>query len=139
MGGSPEQSQKSTDRQKNQFPPISLELQDNLNSIVGDIVNNLGYIGAMVATLEPDNSLPVRAYAVDTSPEILDVLKWLEKNFNVGFISPKSVVYLEDKKCAKNLSVRAIKGTNGRPEIIVSNELHDLITPVLPKWVSKKD
>lgn len=130
------EDQSSNDNQH--FPPIPSELQENLNRIVSNIINNLGYVGAMVATLEPDDSLPVRAYAVDTSPEILEFLNWLETKFNIGFISPKSVAYLDRKKYRDNLSVRAIKGTNGHPEIIVSDNLHDLFQPVLPKWVSNR-
>jgi signal transduction histidine kinase len=104
-----------------------------LQTIVDAVVQKLGYVGAMVATLEPDKTLPVRAYAVDIAP---DLLKQLEDRLGVTFIGPKSVAYLNDERFEDNLSVRAVKGKDGHPEIIISNELHDLFRPVVNKYLS---
>ena len=74
---------------------ISLELQETLQHIVDDVVKSLGCVGAMVATMEPNNTLPVRAYSVAIAPGL--VKQW-EKRLGVGFVGPKSVSYLDNKK-----------------------------------------
>ncbi|MDX1524433.1 MAG: GAF domain-containing protein, partial [Anaerolineae bacterium] len=107
---------------------ISPDLQNTLQHIVDDVVSNLNCMAAMVATLEPDNSLPVRAYATSIAPEIISQG---EKLLGLSFIGPKSVSYLDDKKFQDNLSVRAVKGTNGQPKIMVSDSLFDLVRPVI--------
>jgi signal transduction histidine kinase len=104
-----------------------------LQTIVDAVVQKLGYAGAMVATLEPDNSLPVRAYSVDIAPGLL---KQLEDRLGVSMIGPRSVVYIHDERFKDNLSVRAVKGANGHPEITISDELHDLFRPVVSKPLS---
>lgn len=119
----------------NEYPPaIPPELEATLQRIVDDVVNGLGCVGAMVATLEADNSLPVRAYSVDISPTLV---RQLEDKLGVSFINPKSVAYIDDKKFKDNLSVRAIKGAAGRPEkYVVSDQLYDLFRPVVNKPLS---
>jgi len=52
-------------------PPTSDELQTVLQRVVDDVVSGLNCVGAMVATLEMDNSLPVRAYSVNIAPNLL--------------------------------------------------------------------
>jgi hypothetical protein len=83
-----------------------------LQMIVDAVVHRLGYMGAMVATLENDNALPVRAYAVDMGAETLGRL---ERYLGVSFDSPRAVVYLDEERYHNNLSVRAVRGDNGRP------------------------
>jgi signal transduction histidine kinase len=114
--------------------PISNELQTVLQRIVDDVVAALGCVGAMVATLEMDNSLPVRAYAVDVAPTLL---KTIEDKLGVSFIGPHSVAYLDDKKFKDNLSVRAVKTQNGGPDVVISNKLHDLFRPVVSRPLSE--
>jgi signal transduction histidine kinase len=104
-----------------------------LQTIVDAVVQKLGYVGAMVATLEPNNTLPVRAYSVDIAPSLI---RQLQDRLGVGFIGPQSVAYLDEKKFEGNLSVRAIKGTDGQPEIVVSDQLYDLFRPVVGKRLS---
>jgi signal transduction histidine kinase len=104
-----------------------------LQTIVDAVVQKLGYAGAMVATLEPDNSLPVRAYSVDIAPGLL---RQLEDRLGVSMVGSRSVAYIHDERFKDNLSVRAVKGTNGHPEIVTSGELHDLFRPVVNKPLS---
>ncbi len=120
---------------------VILSLQANITDetqvlqiIVDTVVQKLGYIAAMVATLEVDNSLPVRAYAVGFDSS---TLKSLEKKAGIGLASSKAVAYLDDERFQDNLSVRAVKGVNGRPQkFIVSDRLYDLFRPVVNKPLS---
>ncbi|MFN8457333.1 MAG: GAF domain-containing sensor histidine kinase [Anaerolineae bacterium] len=119
---------------EHKFLDISPGLQATLQNIVDDVVATLNCVGAMVATLEANNSLPVRAYAVKVAPEII---KQLEARLGISFVGPKSVAYLDDKKFKDNLSVRAIRGSNGRPQpYLISNSLYDLFRPVVNKPLS---
>ena len=105
-----------------------------LQLIVDTVVQRLGYIGAMVATREDDNSLPVRAYAVGFESKILENL---EDKLGLSLISPRSVAYLDDERFEENLSVRAVKGSNGHPErFVVSDNLYDLFRPVINRPLS---
>lgn len=116
------------------IPDISPELLAVLQRIVDDVVEGLGCVGAMVATMEGGNALPVRAYFVDIAPGLLTQL---ENRLGISFVSPRSVAYLDERRFRDNLSVRAIKGRNSHPEIVVSNELHDLFRPIVNKHLSK--
>jgi signal transduction histidine kinase len=121
---------------------VTLAMQANMTDetqilqiIVDTVVEKLGYVGAMVATLEANNSLPVRAYAVgfDTT-----LLRQLEARLGVSFIGPKSVAYLDDPRFRDNLSVRAVKGVDGHPQkLLVSDSLYDLFRPVVNKLLSR--
>ena len=91
-----------------------------LQIIVNTVVQKLGYVGAMVATLEADNSLPVRAYAVGFDSKLL---KSLEDKLGVSLIGPKSVAYLDDARFEENLSVRAVTGLDGRPQEFVVSDI----------------
>jgi len=121
---------------------VTLAMQANITDetqilqiIVDTVVEKLGYVGAMVATLEANNSLPVRAYAVGFNTSLL---RQLETRLGVSFIGPKSVAYLDDPRFQDNLSVRAVKGTGGEPEkLLVSNDLYDLFRPVINKPLSR--
>jgi hypothetical protein len=105
-----------------------------LQRIVDDVVEGLGCVGAFVATLEPNNTLPVQAYSVDIAPGLL---RQLETKLGVDVIGPKSIAYLDDTKFKDNLSIRAVKGIEGRPEkFVISDQLYDLFRPVVNKTLS---
>ncbi|MCB0009930.1 MAG: hypothetical protein KDE04_25870, partial [Anaerolineales bacterium] len=57
------------------FPEISPRLQAVLQEIVTDVVAKLGCVGAMVTTLEQGNALPVRAYSLRFSVDLLERLE----------------------------------------------------------------
>ncbi|MEM7332855.1 MAG: GAF domain-containing protein [Chloroflexota bacterium] len=103
-----------------------------LQTIVDTVVNDLNYVGAMVATLEMGNSLPVRAYALKSN--LANLLSKLESKAGISLVGPRAVVFLDDEKYKDNLSVKAVKGLNGRPEkYIMSGSLHDLLRPIADK------
>jgi signal transduction histidine kinase len=105
-----------------------------LQTIVDAVVVKLGYAGAMVATLESNKALPVRAYRIDVAPNLLNQL---EKQAGLSLVGPRSVVYLDDEKFKDNLSIRAITGDNGKPEkFVVSDKLHDLLRPIASRHLS---
>lgn len=102
-----------------------------LQSIVDAVVQELGYEGAMVATLENGNALPVRAFALDDTPQIL---AHLESKAGMSLLGPKSVVYLDKPRYQANLSVRAVKGIDGRPQkFLTSDYLYDLLRPFITR------
>ncbi len=102
-----------------------------LQSIVDAVVQELGYEGAMLATLENGNALPVRAYALDDTPQILT---HLESKAGMSLVGPKSVVYLDKPRYQANLSVRAVKGLDGRPQkFLTSDHLYDLLRPFITR------
>ncbi len=100
-----------------------------LQTIVQGVVEDFGYTGAMVATLEDGRALPVRAYAVDLDPAIVAAM---EQTVGIGLLGPHAVVYLDDDQYQDNLSVRAVTGLNGRPQkYLVSDQLYDLFRPLV--------
>lgn len=114
---------------------------DVLQTVVDAVVHELGYQGAMVATLEDGRALPVRAYALEGSNALLG--QW-EKLAGKSLIGEDAVVYLDDEKYKDNLSVRAVKGLNGEPgsasgrpqNYLTSNNLYDLLRPIAPKAIA---
>lgn len=105
-----------------------------LQTVVEAVVYELGYQGAMVATLEEGRALPVRAYAIEGTTALLT--RW-ERMAGKSLIGPEAVVYLDNEKYKNNLSVRAVKGINGRPQhYLTSNNLYDLLRPIAPKAVA---
>ncbi len=122
-----------TSQDNQEIPDISPELRAVLQHIVDDVVAGLGCVGAMVATLEEGNALPVRAYSVDIAPSLL---AQLEDKLGVSFIGPRSVAYLDERRFKDNLSVRAVKGRDGHPEVVISDQLYDLFRPVVNKSLS---
>lgn len=105
-----------------------------LQTIVDTVKDELGYVGAMVATLETGNALPVRAYALDAGAGLLSNL---ESKAGISIIGPKAIVYLDEEQYKDNLSVRAVKGLNGRPEnYIISDSLYDLLRPIADKTLA---
>lgn len=113
----------------------AIGLEAMLQSIVKDVVDVLGYAGAMVATYEQGDALPVRALYVDPQlalPE--DIAQW-EKQISglvgrpIRITDPQIArVYVYDEQYAGNLSVRAAKA--GGP--VLSDELYDLFRPIVP-------
>lgn len=105
-----------------------------LQTIVNVVVAELGYAGAMVATLENGNALPVRAYAVDKATR---TIHQFEAQVGVSLIGEHAVVYLDDEAYQENLSVRAVNGLNGRPEnYLISKHLYDLLRPVTNREIA---
>ncbi len=127
------QNSNNEEQSSPNIPEISPDLQTLIQRVVDDVVTHLGCVGAMVATLEPENTMPVRAYAIDIPAGLL---KQLESKLGATVIGPRSVSYLDDKSFKDNLSVRAVKGVNDRPQIVVSDKLYDLFRPVVNKPLS---
>ena len=116
------------------FPPITPNLQRVLQYVVDDIVERLGFVGALIATLEEGKALPVRAFTVDFNPKLLNQL---ESSLGVSLLGPQSVVFLEDSKYKKNISVTAIQSFKKEAEkYVISNELYDLLRPIIRKGPS---
>jgi len=75
-----------------------------LNTIVQGVVNGLGYVGAMVATCEPDDTLPVRAYFINpkliTEQQIKNLEQTLSKliGIEIGLVAPIARAYLRDER-----------------------------------------
>ncbi len=110
-------------------------LEATLQGIVQDVVDVLGYAGAMVATYEQGDSLPVRALYVDpTVATDLDIKQWERSiselaGYSISITDPDVArVYVYEDECAGNLSVRAV--TAGGP--VTSDALYDLFIPVAP-------
>ncbi len=108
--------------------------KDVLQAIVDAVVLELGYAGAMVATLENGNALPVRAFAVD---ETMPFVSQFEAQAGASLIGDQAVAYLDDEAYKENLSVRAVNGLNGRPEnYLISEHLYDLLRPVATREIA---
>lgn len=104
-----------------------------LQVIVEAVVDELGYAGAMVATLEGGNALPVRAFAVDES---MSVIHQFEAQAGASLLGAQAIVYLDDPQYQENLSVRAVNGLNGRPEnYLISKHLYDLLRPIVSEEI----
>ncbi len=112
-----------------------ISLQSTLQGIVEDVVTVLGYAGAMVATYEQGDTLPVRAIYVDPSITTQEEIQRWEKaisriaSYPVSITDPDIArVCVQRSEDAGNLSVRAVTG--GGP--VTSDSLYDLFTPVAP-------
>jgi signal transduction histidine kinase len=102
-----------------------------LQTIVDVVVHNLGYAGAMVATLENGNALPVRAYCIDANQLLVQTL---EKRAGQSIIGDRSVVYLDDERYRDNLSVRAVRNYRTKARrFLLSDHLFDLLRPFVNK------
>jgi signal transduction histidine kinase len=110
-------------------------LEATLQQIVYDVVNALDYIGAAVATYEPDDSLPVRAFYFN--PNLVheeQIHEWEAKASEIMgkpfSISDPDIarVFVHQDEYKDNLSVRAIKAR----EPVKSDEFYDLFRPVVP-------
>jgi len=110
-------------------------LEDILNGIVYDVVEALGYVGAMVATLESGDELPVRAYHIHEKLVSKSQIHAWEKRLSNLAGRPISLgdpsvarVKLQDPNYAKNLSVRAALAQRPVP----SGDLYALFRPIVP-------
>ena len=110
-------------------------LEATLDQVVHDVVEALGYAGAMVTTREPGDSLPVRALHVDPRLATEEQIHRWENEISDLTGQPASItdpriarVYVYRDECQENLSVRAFRV--GGP--VSSNDLYDLFTPVVP-------
>lgn len=111
-------------------------LQARLDEIARDVVDVLGYTGAMIATYEQGDSLPVRSFYAD--PTVLsskDVARWeaqisrFRPGYNLSITNPDVArVYVFREEHQQNLGVQAARA--GKP--IVSNKLYDLFRPIVP-------
>ena len=111
-------------------------LQDALDGIVHDVVESLGYLGAMVATYEKGDELAIRAIWFD--PSVVTMERIREWELQVSQFTPTGPVSLTDPQVARvkvydeayaqNLSVLAARG--GQP--VVRDDLYALFTPVAP-------
>ncbi len=106
-----------------------------LQRIARGVVSDLGYVGAMVATYEADDSLPVRAFYVDPGLATMEQIHQWEKDIarysaHVVSITDPDIarVFVYEDEYMGNLSVRAFKAGG----IITSDELYDLFRPIAP-------
>lgn len=106
-----------------------------LQRIAEGVVSDLGYVGAMVATYEPDDSLPVRAFYVDPNLATLEQIHQWEREVSqysahvVSITDPDIArVFVYEDEYRNNLSVRAFRAGG----MVVSDELYDLFTPIAP-------
>ncbi|MCP4536796.1 MAG: HAMP domain-containing histidine kinase [Chloroflexi bacterium] len=114
---------------------VTVGLEAALQQIVHDVVTSLGYAGAMVATYEQGDVLPVRAIYVNPSLATMRQIRKWEKDISQYSEQPVSItdpaiarVFVYQDMYKNNLSVRAFKAGG----IIVSDELYDLFTPIVP-------
>ena len=114
--------------------------QKVLDAIAEGIVNEMGYGGAMVAVHEDGGALPIKAIYLD--PELVSmeqVRVWEEKIAEIvptkqpiSLFNPSIArVYLNNARYKSNLGVRAANAK----QPVISNELFDLFTPIVPKIV----
>ncbi|MBE2202311.1 MAG: GAF domain-containing protein [Anaerolinea sp.] len=106
-----------------------------LQRIAEDIVQALGYVGSMVAILEPDGSLPVYALSVDPDLVTMEQIRdWQSKisraiHRDVDIFNPEfAKVYVNDDAYADNLSFQAVR----KKRQIIRNDLSDLFVPLVP-------
>ncbi|MEM6527724.1 MAG: ATP-binding protein, partial [Chloroflexota bacterium] len=107
-----------------------------LDNIVRGVVEELGFLGAIVATYEEvDDSLPVRAmYVAPSLATMEDIRNWeglasLIKGERVSITDPNIArVYMDDPDHEVNLSWKAVKAR--KP--VTSDSLFDLLTPFIP-------
>jgi signal transduction histidine kinase len=106
-----------------------------LQWIAEGVVSKLGYVGAIVATYEPDDSLPVRATYVDPQLAEMDQIHAWEEEISQYSPEPVSITdpdiaraFINQDEFQDNLSVRAIKA--GGPA--TCDEFYDFCKPVAP-------
>jgi signal transduction histidine kinase len=108
-----------------------------LQQVARDVVIALGYIGAMVATVEKDGSLLVRAVYFDPQLAPVDKIEKWEKRISklagrdLSITNPDPEYarsYPNQDKYKDNLSVRAVRAQ----EPVISDDFFSLFTPILP-------
>lgn len=110
-------------------------LDDILQGIVDDVVGALGYVGAMLAVLEPGDELPVKAFAIDPNVATMDQIHNWEKRLSQLSRKPVSLtnsemarVNISNPDHRKNLSVKAAMMRSP----LVDKSLYALLTPIIP-------
>ncbi|MCP4361660.1 MAG: hypothetical protein GY796_26920 [Chloroflexi bacterium] len=114
--------------------PITEGLQGTLDAIVFDVVHALNYLGAMVATYEQGDVLPVRAFYVDPDvASVEQIYQWEQEvskkdpDHPVSITNPKVArVSLYNEEDQENLSVKAVLAKQS----VTSSELYDLFRPI---------
>lgn len=105
-------------------------LESNLQLIVREVVERFGYVGAMIATMEEDAWLPVRAYYFpmlqNTYPEIVQKLKTPFRSHD-PLADPSFARVQISEEYADNLAVQAVN----KKGPVTSHDLFSLFTPVL--------
>lgn len=110
--------------------------EDVLQRIAKGVVDDLGYVGAMVATYDAaEDVLPVRALYTGNNIELAQIHAW-EKQASDLIGAPLSLtdptiakVYLHQEPYKNNLSVKAAQ----KEKPVSSTELFDLLTtPIVP-------
>jgi signal transduction histidine kinase len=110
------------------------DLTSTLYGIVTDVVETLGYVGALVATHEPGDALQQRVFYVNPAVvSIEQIWAWeaevarLSPNRPVSLTNPDVArVYVDQDEYQDNLSVKAYR--SGKPER--NDELFSLFTPI---------
>lgn len=118
------------------FHAENTRLQITLQRIANDIVNALNYSGCMVAVLEEDGALPVRAFQIDPKLASREMIISWEKRLSTVLKKPISLsdpeiarIYINDKAYSNNLSYQAFN----QRQPIVKDDLFSLFTPIVPK------
>ncbi len=117
-------------------PANETRLTKTLQQIAHDVVDALGYLGAMVATYEKNGALSVTAYHLDAKIyNLQEIPIWIEKlnkllpqplgNENPGFLH----FDVDSKADQANLNVQAIR----KRKAVTSYSLFDLFTPIFPR------
>lgn len=111
------------------------ELDYELMKIAKDIVHELGYVAAMVASYEQGDVLPARAFYINPEIAPLESIKQWEKEIGKYTENPVSItnpeiakVYRYKKEYRENLSIRAIEAKNP----LMTDEIYDLFRPIAP-------
>jgi signal transduction histidine kinase len=113
------------------------DLEATLNGIVIDVVETLGYVGAIVATYEPGDALPVRAFYADPAvASVEQILEWealvakLSPDHPVSLTNPDIArVYVHREEYQDNLGAKASRSRQPQR----SNDLFSLFTPIAPE------
>jgi signal transduction histidine kinase len=110
-------------------------MQPILDNVVRDIVLTLGYVSAMIATYEKDDSLPSRAFYIDPEVASMEQVHQWEREIATLTSRPISVtdpkiarVYVHREEYQENLSVQATRGGTA----VISNEMYYLFAPIVP-------
>lgn len=114
----------------------SADLDSTLKSIVTDVVDALGYVGAMVATYEPDGALPIRAWylapAVVSERQVHDweaQVSRLSANRPLSLSDPATArIYVDRPEYSANLGSKAFR----EQQPVTSADLLDLFRPMVP-------
>lgn len=112
------------------------ELDHELMKIATDIVHELGYVAAMVASYEQGDVLPARSFYINPEIASRETIEEWEKEIAKYTSTPVSItdpsiarVFRYEKKHKENLSIRAIEAE--KP--LMTDEIYDLFRPIAPE------